>query len=107
MRKALHDEGRKNFVIAGQLRGQRIELVINVEHDADRQEERELKEHDKTAEYQSFLTLAFVSAGQQSLHQQLIRAVRSHGQKRSPQQACPESKRHAEIQFERNDLKFA
>ena len=51
MRQALHDEGRKNFVIAGQLRGQRIELVINVEHDADRQEERELKEHDKTAEY--------------------------------------------------------
>ncbi len=75
MRQPLNDEGRKDLVIARQLRRQRRRFVVNIEHHANRQKQSELKQNDKAAENERFLTLTFVPARQQALHQQLIGSV--------------------------------
>src|SRR5207237_5370419 len=97
---------RKDLVIARQLRGQRISLVVNIQHHANRQKQSELKKNNKAAEDECLLAFALVPARQQSLHQQLIRAMRSHRQKCSAQKSRPKSKRHSKIKFERGQLKL-
>ena len=107
MRQPLNYEGRKDLVIARQLRRQRRRLVVNIKHHANRQKQSELKKNHKAAEDECLLAFTFVPACQQTLHQQLVRAVRSHRQKCSAQKSRPESKRHSKIKFERGQLKFA
>src|SRR5437016_6715568 len=100
MRKLLDDESWENQVAryrfaykapaSRQLRILKWNILIVCEqHHANGQEQCKLKQHHKTAEDERLLALAFVSARQQSLHEQLIGAVRSHCQERAAKESGP------------------
>src|ERR1043165_4912278 len=103
----MHDEERKDLIVALKRRRQRVRLVVSIEHHADEKEKRELKEDDEAAQDERLLTVTLVAASEQALHKQLIRAVRGHRQKSSANQSGPKSERHIPIESERDELELA
>ena len=60
MRQSLDDEFRKYLVIARQRACHRIELVIGVNHDADRQEQSELEKYDEPTQNKRLLSVTLI-----------------------------------------------
>ena len=107
MRQLPDDEERKDLIVALEDWFRRARLIVREQHRADQQKQRELKQHDEATKDDRLLTVTLITASEQSLHQQLIGAVRSHRQKSSAQQSGPKCKRNSEIEFERKQLKLA
>ena len=65
-------------------------LVEREQHDANRQEQRELGEHDDPAEHQPQAGVPGRARGEEPLHQVLVGAVRGQRQGNAPADASPE-----------------
>ena len=66
------------LLLAGQHlpdRGQRVDRVIRVQHQADGQKQRKLREDDEAADDQRELALPLIAAGEKPLHEELIGAM--------------------------------
>ena len=93
--------GRRRTMKAGKISslvasgGSGLKLVVGEQHQADAEEQRELREHHDAAEHDRLLAVAQVPARQQPLDQQLIGAVAGVRQERAAEQSGPERERHA------------
>src|SRR5260221_10872531 len=100
MRHFGHHENRKNEIVRfnawprlRQWNLERMTLIENPEHNADEEENEEQRENDNRAEGQRFSTISNVLAGENSLHNQLLSAMRGHHHDRATDHSHPNVER--------------
>ncbi len=88
----LHYESREDHVRALE----RAAGVEDPESETDHEEERELKEHGEAAANDGFLGIAQIARGEEALDDELVRAVRGHGEEGAADHARPDGMRPIE-----------
>src|SRR5262245_21642760 len=97
MRQAFDNEFRKDLIVARECSRHREEFVVRVKHHANEQEQRKLKQHYEATQNDRLLAVFLILAREQSLHEKLVCAVRSHRQEGAAKYSGPKCERQSKV----------